>query len=448
MNKKEQITKEARERGLNSTEMKVLSIDPFFVGSEKDYVDAKWSSQLWDQVMAKRKKQLHLRGFHYAVMSLGAIKPNGEKYAHKDPAKDWTYLLHCAQMARNLGIGKWTNLVDLKHPAPSDYDIYWVGSGLAQNGDVDIQEELNRKISGLTDSLIEGLLNLSPKYHTNGYQTYHQEVWIEKQSMGMFIEPIVKRYKAVMQALVGQASVEKVNMGFKRCLQAARAGKKTRIWYISDDDRYGISMIPAVARKLEFFSQKENLDIKLTRLALTDEQVEKYKLPRAPKHGEAVVELDALEAIHPGELGKIIKGALEPYYDAKNPKLVEEENRNIRERVSQMLEDKVRNPLESMLASLELSNIDVDLTKAINNDFKLPEPEHKVNEDGTDWVYDSSRGYWKQFDAYGEYRDKCKEKPIAGVDKIVATKTKKKKAKSKNRKVVKGRNTRQGGNNE
>ena len=123
---KEELKEQAKDRGISLTDAHVLSIDPFFCGSRKDYVDAEWASKIWDRVMAKRKKPLHLRGFHYAVMSLGAIKPDGIKYASKDPAKDWGYLLHCAQMARYLGIGEWKNLVDLKHPEPSDYNRYSV----------------------------------------------------------------------------------------------------------------------------------------------------------------------------------------------------------------------------------------------------------------------------------------------------------------------------------
>jgi len=49
--------------------------------------------------------------------------------------------------------------------------------------------------------------------------------------------------------------VEKVNMSCQRALKAAKAGKKVRIFYISDYDRYGMTMVPAVARKIEFFYQ-------------------------------------------------------------------------------------------------------------------------------------------------------------------------------------------------
>jgi len=401
---KEELLRQSKERGLSTTEAHVLSIDPFFCGTKKDYDDANWIAPLWDRMMATRKKPLHLRGFHYWVMSSRIKKLDGSYYA-TDPVKDWSYLLHCAQIARYLGIGDWKGLVDLKHPEPSDYNLYAVESGLSNSGEVNVQEELNTRLENIVEDLIAGLLKQAPRYYTEYYQTFHCEIWCEKGSMGFVIEPACKKYKACYQSLVGQASVEKVRMSYERALKAARAGKKVRIWYISDFDRYGMSMIPAVARKLEFFSQQEDLDIKLTRLALNEEQIDKYKLPKAPKHGEEVVELDALEAIHPGELGKIIEGAMRPYYDSEKPKLVEEENRKIRERARNLIESKLREPLEEIFSGLDLEGVadGFSLKDTLDEEFEPPEPGHEVVESDS-WVYDSDRTYWQQWDEYKKYK--------------------------------------------
>lgn len=404
---KQRLIEQGKQMGLKRSDINILSIDPFFVGSPKDYEDAKWAADLWDKMMAKRKKPLHLRGFHYWVMSSRVRKPDGNYYTQPDPVKDWAFLLHCAQVARYLGIGEWRNLIDLKHPDPSDYDNYWVGSGLASNGTVDVQDELNNKLTNLVDEFLGELLRLAPKYHTGGYQVYHNEVWCEKNSMGFVIEPICRRYGATYQPLVGQASVEKVNMSYQRCEKAARAGKKVRIFYIADFDRYGWTMVSAVARKLEFFSGDavHNLDVKLARLALNEDQITEFNLPKAPKHGEEVVELDALEAIHPGELSKIIEDALKPYYDTEKPKIVEEENRRIREEARQLLEEKLRKPLEETFEGLDIEGIasEFSLTEAMDEDFEPPEPEHEVIED-ENWVYDSNRPYWEQWQEYKKYK--------------------------------------------
>jgi len=410
---KQALIRQGKQAGIPRSELNVLSQDPFFVGSKKNYEDAQWAAALWDKMMAKRKKALHLRGFHYWVQSQGIPKPNGEKYAHVDPSKDWGFLLGAAKIARYLGIGEWKNLVDLKHPNPVDYDNYWVGSGLSKNGEVDIQTELNSKLEGLVDEFLRELLYDAPKYYTDGYQMFHCEVACEKNSMGFVIEPACRKYGACYQAFVGQASVEKIDMMTDRAVKAAQVGKKVRIFYIADFDRYGKSMIPAVARKIEFRNiiEKREGDIKLCRLALTEEQINQYRLPYAPKHGEEVVELDALEAIHPGALGKIVEDALKPYYDEDKPKIVEQENRRIREQVRQMLEEKLQQPLQEAFSGIDIAGIagELSLADAINPEFEPPEPGHEVDDSNRNWVYDSERDYWEQLREYRKYKSEREE---------------------------------------
>lgn len=415
---KERLLESGRTIGLNKGDMNVLSRDPFFVGTDKDYEEARWAAGLWDQMMAGRRTPIHLRGFHYWVQSRAVEKPDGTgKYAYKDPAKDWGLLLRAAQMARYLGIGEWYNLVDLKHPAPVDYDNYQVGSGLAKDGEVDIQTELNTKLEGLVDEFIRELLWNAPKYNTDGYQMYHMEVLCEKNSMGFVIEPACRRYNACYQAFVGQASVEKIELMTRRAVRASQAGKKVRIFYIADWDRYGFSMVSAVARKIEFMLLQQGVtdaDVKLTRLALNEDHINKFNLPKAPKHGEAVVELDALEAIHPGELGKIVENALKPYYDNESVKTVEKENRRIREAVREILENKLRQPLQEAFQDIDIGAIadEVDLTTAIDSEFEVPEPGHIYEDGDGNWVLDSGRDYWTQWEKYREYKAERQEEEM------------------------------------
>jgi hypothetical protein len=411
------LLEQARRLGMNKGNIKVLSTDPYYVGSPGDYADAKWAAGLWDKMMSNRKKPLHLRGFHYWIQSQGIVKPNGIKYAHgnpkdtkakqdKAPGDDWTYLLHSTQLARYLGIGTWANLVDMKHPDPEDYDNYWIGSGMKKNGDVDIQGTLNDKLAGIVNDFTNELLKQSPCYADEGYQMYHMEVLCEKNSMGFVIEPACRRYEACYQPFVGQASVEKIDMMADRAIKAAKAGKKVRIFYISDWDRYGKSMIPAVARKIEFFTRGIKADVKLMRLAMTDSQIKVFKLPFAPKHGEDVVELDALEAIHPGALGKIVGDALRPYYDPEKPQIVRDENSRIRDVVRDMLEEQLKTPLEEAFQNIDIDEIagDFSLKDAIDPNFKPPVPGHEVDDSDGDWVYDSSRDFWTQLEEYKKYK--------------------------------------------
>src|SRR5262249_35423421 len=104
-----------------------------------------------------------------------------------------------------------------------------------------------------------------------------------------------------------------------------------RIFYGSDYDPAGVHMPIAFARQIEFWLRKfcPDADIALCQLFLTAEQVRHYKLPRKPalkkgdrriksfeqQYGKAVVELDALEALHAGALEQIVREAVGPYID-------------------------------------------------------------------------------------------------------------------------------------
>jgi hypothetical protein len=70
-----------------------------------------------------------------------------------------------------------------------------------------------------------------------------------------------------------------------------------------------------------------NVDLQLRQIALTKVQCDQYDLPRIPiketdsgrarfeaEFGEGRVELDALEALHPGELARIIEAEIARYH--------------------------------------------------------------------------------------------------------------------------------------
>ena len=112
--------------------------------------------------------------------------------------------------------------------------------------------------------------------------------------------------------------------------RARQSGRPVRILYVSDFDPGGMSMPVAVARKIEFavLSEQENLDIQVRPVVLTPDQCVQYRLPRVPlkasekraanfeaRFGEGATELDALEALHPGELRRILVREIERYYD-------------------------------------------------------------------------------------------------------------------------------------
>ena len=128
------------------------------------------------------------------------------------------------------------------------------------------------------------------------------------------------------------------------CKRVASIRKPTRIFYISDFNPSGDSIpVAGVARQAEYWIKQyaEGTDVKLQPLVLTAEQAQEYALPRTPikstdkrkagferLHDIGATELDALEALHPGELRNILVEAIEPYRDED----IEQELRVRRER--------------------------------------------------------------------------------------------------------------------
>jgi hypothetical protein len=152
------------------------------------------------------------------------------------------------------------------------------------------------------------------------------EVWAEKTTMNDVLEPLVRRYDANLVTGAGEMSLTSVYNFLDR---TRSAGVPARILYVSDFDPAGRSMPVAVARKIEYaLDGATDLDIKLNPIVLTPAQCREYDLPRTPikeserrgarfesRFGDGATELDALEALHPGALARIVGAEIERYID-------------------------------------------------------------------------------------------------------------------------------------
>jgi hypothetical protein len=291
--------------------------DPFYKGRDSDIRMAEWFADFYHAHFAPGTR-VHLRRCHYKILSLGLPRDDGKAYENTDTC--WQRLVACARAARYRGLVDVGMIEDHKHaPAVTQYVPRLFMPYLAVR--TDDAEEVRLPA-----------LPAFPSYEQFGWETvhgpqpYHLEVWIEKSTMNDILLPLCQRYGMVLQAAEGELSITACYNLVKRVQQA---GRPARIFYISDYDPGGQSMPVAVARKVEFFRQEApGADIRLFPLALTAEQVQQYRLPRIPikeserrkesfeaRHGQGATELDALEALHPGELGRIVQAATERYYD-------------------------------------------------------------------------------------------------------------------------------------
>jgi hypothetical protein len=261
-------------------------------------------------------------------------------------------------------------------------------------------------------------------------QRYHLEIVCEKSTVDDILMPLGRKYDINVTCCIGEISVTRC----REIVQRAKASRRpVRILYLSDFDPAGASMPVACARKIEFFVRKENLnlDIQLRPVVLTHEQCEEYELPRTPikedekragrfedRFGEGATELDALEAIHPGELKDILTWEIERYYDVELDENVDDiasgidgEVDDANETVQDRYADEIK-ALEKECAAIEERRkllwqrieASLDVEAPYIGDTDWPEPCDGDEDPGP--LYDSKRSYVEQVDRYKHHQGK------------------------------------------
>jgi hypothetical protein len=246
-------------------------------------------------------------------------------------------------------------------------------------------------------------------------QPYHLEVWCEKSTMDDIINPVCERYGANLSTFEGEVSITACYDLVRRIEESG--GKPARVFYISDFDPAGKSMPVAAARKVEYMLTRYelNYDVKLIPIVLTQDQVRQYTLPRKPIkdterraaawetiHGQGAVELDALEALYPGELARIVGSALPPYYSHEAAREVDAKKQALRLAVTQQIEEitgRYQAEIEALASMVEeLTAVTLD-----TSDYQVDTYPPHVKENGA-WLFDSQRGYVEQITVYKAFK--------------------------------------------
>jgi hypothetical protein len=315
----------AKTIGRSVTDLLALcpSNDPFYANAPARRRDGEWFAGLW----ASRGADVsHLRRLHYRIIT-GASpvrKPDGSIYSNTDA--DWKLLSTASLAARYLGLVPFDGFIDRRNDEPTIF---------AENLEDDPDEEIEVSCSVLDDEPHVEPLTIPDMPELPGLalwadapiQRYIVEVWIEKSTQNDWLVPLCERRGVNLWVGAGEQSEIRSRELAQR---AAQYGAPIRIIYLSDFDPGGRSMPKAVARKVEFAIAKLELDVdlQLIPLALTPDQCLEYGLPRIPiKDTEArkdkferifgvgATELDALEALHPGELARLLEAEIDNWLD-------------------------------------------------------------------------------------------------------------------------------------
>jgi hypothetical protein len=338
----ETIKQLAKEQGQSVEDLIALARknDPFYTGTPGELKGAYWFSEIWEKF--NYGQGVHLRRIHYQAVSQNPPLelPNGDKYENTD--KCWGYLNNASKWARYLGLVPAGKFVDRRNPEAiinrrfaSPDSLFYIDPE-PRFTVTDREEELlevNLPELPALPALPRVLPNL-PNFYVEPYNQGAEqpcliEVWVEKTTMNDVLLPICKKYDVNLITGAGELSITSVIEFLER---AREADRPARILYISDYDPAGVGMPISISRKIEYYQRNleeyAGLDITLETVALTPEQVQRYDLPRVPvkhsdkrrknwvdHHGKGQVELDALEALHPGVLAEITEDAILKYYD-------------------------------------------------------------------------------------------------------------------------------------
>jgi hypothetical protein len=299
-----------------------------------------------------------LRRVHYQIVSQKPpiTRPDGRPYENTESC--WDYLNDAAKWARYLRLVSPSAFVDRRNPEavinaiylkPDDWSYQDPTPGYHVTGGWGESEDRYYSLPELPElPELPSYLPDPPDYNVTGYegiqQPHHLEVWCEKTTMNDILTPLCRRYGINLVVGAGELSITAV-VDFMR--RAHSAERPARILYISDFDPAGMGMPISVARKIEYFQRNEgfhDLDIRLQPVVLTADQVDQFNLPRVPvkdsdlrkasfeaAYGQGQVELDALEALYPGQLSRIVQEAIFQYYDPSLTQRARQQRETLRE---------------------------------------------------------------------------------------------------------------------
>src|SRR6266581_6899910 len=429
----EMIKQLAKEMGCKVTDLIPLAPqnDPFYSGTPTDWAVAEWFAQLRQQFGYRDK--VHIRRVHYQIVSQRnpVLMPNNKPY--ENTSECWDMLNMASKAARYLQLVNPATFSDRRNDDPVIF-----AAASASSPHLRVYGNLWQSSLDLPD------FPEVPEYGTDGFtgeQRYHLEVWCEKSTMNDVLIPLCQRYGANLQTGSGELSITATLALADRLREV---NTPARIFYVSDFDPAGQSMPVAVSRKLEYFVRRSGLelDVRVFPVVLTLDQVQYYRLPRTPiketerrrigfenRHGEGAVELDALEALYPGELQTVLSGYLNCYYDLTLDERVAEARavlerdlgmvwhqvvegfapdlnalRGEYEQLQREFAGRMAGYSQRMQGLWQAMKSELDLSIPQVEHYPLPQPLY--TEEIGDGLYNSERDYLEQLEAYKEFQGK------------------------------------------
>lgn len=260
----------------------------------KDIFDREWLVEnSLDIIKQYEPGELTLRGLHYQLVGRGMI----------NHLRLYKRAVSAMIDARRNG------LVD--YDTFSDHDREMIGSTQYEETNVDEAiTEAKRQI---------GLWMNNFNKHRWENQKFYIEVFIEKKALIGAFQKVCRNNRVALGACKGYPSLTFLNDTANRFIDAESEGKELVILYFGDYDPSGEDIPRSIEENL---LNDFNVEVKVHRVALMEDQVVKWKLPSAPiKPGDSrsgnwdgigQVELDAVPV---QKIKELTQQAIDQYFD-------------------------------------------------------------------------------------------------------------------------------------
>jgi hypothetical protein len=310
----------AEELGVSSVDdLIVLSShhDPFYCGMPSQVANAEWFKEQWE----KHGSLGHLRRLHYRLVSGEERVTFIDDRAYGNNKYSFVRLCGIGGDARALGLVGAEEFDDRRNPDPvinvkprmypsepgveiEEFERPWRVALPSMPGDY----FLNVGTFEIPDPVVSGYDYLRAD------QPVVLELWIEKSTANDILDPVCIELGV---NFVPGSGTQSITSAHKLLQRLREHGKPGHVFYVSDCDDQGGNMPRSVARHLEFYRQRDfpDVEVSLEPIALTRQQVEDLGLPSVDGTEDGPVELDALEALHPGLLAKMVREAVARYRD-------------------------------------------------------------------------------------------------------------------------------------
>jgi hypothetical protein len=375
--------------GCSAADLTVLSnqVDPYRLDTPTGHAEGAWLGAQMDELLDPWR-EIHLRGLHYALVASGSVaKPNGEPYRNTE--KDWLWLQSsAAKAARWLGYVDWDRIVDARNEQP----VIRIAAPSKPETFVSVASQIQ----------IPAVGNLKPRVWLDGFegrQAFNLVIYGEKTSLDDVLDPIARHYNASVYLPAGEISDTLLHTMAR---SGAEDGRPMVVFVLADFDPAGHQMAVSIGRKLQAFRDLRfpDLEFELHPVALTEDQVRELELPSTPlketekradrwrlaHDGLEQTEIDALATLRPDVLRRIVRDALDPFFDHGLDDRVDEARAEWQDQAQTALNEKldadllakIKAEAEAKLSAVrkEIEQLNEALRTATEDlDLDIPPPE-------------------------------------------------------------------------